>query len=398
MAKRVAQCLFIKRILVKRSDSPLLGHKKPLQKITFVSVFYPFRGGIAHFANRLFSELKSTVQFQNINFSTLYPPFLFPGKTLFESKSRFREVPSQRLLSSVQPLSWWYVLRHIRKFLPDYVIFSYWSPWVALPYLFLAWRLKKENSIKIGVLIHNTQPHELLPLSCWILYRLLKYADIAIALSKNTKHLMQKWKIPHTTLFHPIYDQWGSPIEKSKARQKLQIAPNQKVVLFFGLIRHYKGLDLMLQAQAQLKEKKIYLIIAGESYENFEKYKSLIQEYELSNSLQMHLKFVPEDEVKYFFCAADVCVLPYRKASQSGVLSIAYYFELPVIVSQVGGLYESVETHKTGVVCQPTCKDIEKNIASFFESDCQGYIANIRKYKTQHNWQCFAEQIKKAMR
>jgi glycosyltransferase involved in cell wall biosynthesis len=319
-------------------------------RIAFLSPFYPYRGGIAQFSDSLFLSLQKSTEIKAFTFTRQYPGFLFPGKTQYVSEADIdRGINAERVLDSVNPLTYRKTAERIRVFEPDIILISYWMPFFAFSLGRVARILKKIcPQAKIISVMHNVIPHEKRTGDDFLTRFYLKQNDSFVVLNEKSKDDLLKLKpdAKYLVLPHPLYDHYGNKIEKAEARKKLGIPSDKKVMLFFGLIRSYKGVDLILEALAELDES-YYLIIAGEVYGSFDKYKEIIKKNLLENRVLLQTKFIPESEIALYFSAADVCVLPYRSGTQSGIEGISYHFGLPVIVTDVGGLKETVEKYRS---------------------------------------------------
>ncbi len=302
-------------------------------KIVLLSPLPPYRGGIAQFGNMLLSALrKENCEVAGVNYSHLYPGFLFPGKTQFEEGHNH----SDGLLHSYLPFSWRKAKQEIRNMKPDLVISQWWHPFFA-PCLTAV----NPGSIKSAAICHNIIPHEFFPLSGVLSSRFFRKQDLLAVHSQQAEDQAAATGRKVVRLFHPIYDQYlRTGLGRKAARQKLGLEPDQKALLFFGLVREYKGLDILLEA-CELLPEKFRVIAAGENYTDRDfKSPGLIRE----NS------FIPDSDVGTWFNAADIVVLPYRRASQSGIAQIALAFGKPMVVTNRGGLAETVDPGRTGIV------------------------------------------------
>jgi glycosyltransferase involved in cell wall biosynthesis len=309
-----------------------------------------------------------------------------------------RGVDAERVLDSINPFSFTRTAKKILEFNPQLVLISYWMPFFARSLGSAARRIRKKSSSKIISIMHNVLPHEKRTGDTYLTNHFIKHCDGFVVLNDKSRYdlLALKPDAKFIVLPHPLYDHYGEKIENSTAREKLGIPAGKKVLLFFGLIRDYKGVDLLLEALAGLDES-YFLIIAGEVYGNFGKYNSIIESHSLQNRVLVHTKFIPESEITYYFSASDVCVLPYRSGTQSGIEGVAYHFGVPVIVTDVGGLKETVETYKTGlVVPKPDTEMLKDAIKNFFESGSTlpaQYKANIEAYKSKNSWDRFSQEL-----
>lgn len=365
-------------------------------KIAFLSPFYPFRGGIAQFGDSLYLALAKNNEVKAFTFTRQYPSVLFPGKTQYVSKDDLnRNIPVNRILDSINPISWNKTAKEIIKYSPDVVLISYWMPFFAPAFGKIAAKLRKKG-IKVIALLHNVIAHE----NRFGDKALTKYffnkCDGFVLLNKNSeKDLLDlKPDAKYIIQTHPLYDHYGNKIDTAEARKKLNIPGDKKVILFFGFIRDYKGLDLLIESMKNLNDKHL-LLIAGEVYGDFKKYDELIDKLNVRNKISLHVRYIPETEIPLFFSAADVCLLPYRTATQSGIVGIAYHFDLPVIVANVGGLAEMVEENKTGLIIhEPSPMMIPEKIRQYFDTvSTRNYVSNIEAYKQTHSWKALAEKV-----
>lgn len=358
--------------------------------ITIVGVFPPFRGGIAHFSAKLASGLFERHSVRAINFTTQYPDFLFPGKTQFESGKPAADYPNTRYLSSVNPLSWLTTANLIKKQKPDLVIFKYWMSFFAPAYGIIARMIKRSTNAKILTVCHNVIPHEPQRFDKLLTTYFFKAVDNFIVMSKSVEDDLLKI-IPEADYQyqpHPLYDIFGAEIESDAARSELNITAG-KVILFFGFIRGYKGLDTLLEAIHLVRDKldNFKVIVAGDCYESDQKYRDIVTNYSLEELVDLRIEFIPDQDVAKYFSAADVVVLPYKSATQSGIVPVAYQFNTPVIVTDVGGLPEIVQDGKTGYLCQNDPGSVGETINRFFnQSRSIDFRSNIKKYKQQFSW------------
>lgn len=366
-------------------------------KVAILSPFYPYRGGIASFSNRLYQELKATEGIEVIafSFSLLYPSFLFPGKTQYvEGEEPLSIIRSQRILNSINPLSWISTAKAINEYKPDVLIVAYWMPFVA-PALGMVCSLVNKTT-RVVALIHNAIPHEKRFFDKAFAKYFFRKCDSFIVLSEPVKDDLQML-IPKADILvtpHPIYDQYKERINKSEACSLLNIDTDKKNLLFFGLIRDYKGLDLLIEAMSYLDDS-YQLIIAGECYGDFRKYQQLIDKSPFKENIRVFEQYIPDDMVTTLFSAADVLVLPYRDATQSGVVAVAYQMELPMVATNVGALGKTVLSSNTGVVVEVSPKSISEGIKSYFENDKQVYLDNIQTEKKRLSWSVFAKSFQK---
>ena len=361
----------------------------PQKKIIILGSAYPLRGGLASFKERLcraFIENGDAARL--ITFSLQYPSLLFPGKTQF-SDSEKPDLDIEVSVNSINPFNWLKVGRRIKKEKPDILIFKYWTPFMAPCFGTIARVVKKNRHTKIITIVDNMIPHEkhfydtlltnyfINPIDAFIAMSKSVYDDIERFASKKTKKLSP----------HPLYDNYGEKLHKTEALQQLDLEENYIYFLFFGFIRSYKGLDLLIDAfsDARLREFPVKLIVAGEFYENEKPYLDAIQRHNLSNDIILRINFIPNENIKNYFCAADLIVQPYKSATQSGVTQIGYHFEKPMLVTNVGGLAEIIPNGKVGYVVEPVKEEITTAMLDFLKNK-PDFSQGIQEEKQKYTW------------
>jgi D-inositol-3-phosphate glycosyltransferase len=369
------------------------------RKIIIIGPAFPLRGGIANFNEALCRALnKKNNHTKIISFSLQYPSFLFPGKTQFDTGEGPKDLSIETKINSINPFNWLKVGRYIRNEGPDYVIIRYWLP-VMAPCLGSIARIVKQNKkIKIIAITDNIIPHEKRAGDKNLTQYFISACDAFITLSQQVLNELRAFNNSKPAVFmpHPVYDIFGEKIPKAEALENLKLSPSNKHILFFGFIRNYKGLDLLLEAMAdeRIKQLGIKLIIAGEYYEDALRYENIIAKYNLSANIVAHTHFIDSNEVKNYFCASDMIVQPYRTATQSGVTQIAYHFERPMLVTDVGGLPEIVNDGKTGYVTKTNPQSIADALFKFYmENKEQEFSINCREEKKRFSWEYFVEGI-----
>jgi len=365
-------------------------------RIAYLSTFYPFRGGITHFNHSLFNSLKNFHEIKAYTFKRQYPDLLFPGKTQYvTSDDLIEEIPALRCLDTINPVSYLTTAGSIRKFKPELLIMKYWMPFFAPSLGFVAGKLKSDGCKVISIL-DNVIPHEKkfydIPFTKYFLNRNSGF----VVMSETVKKSLLTLKPGAKYLFHehPLYNHFGDKISRTEACKKLGIPENKKIILFFGFVRDYKGLDILIEAMSALNDE-YYLVIAGEVYGDEKKYYDLIEKHQIGHKSQVNLRYIADHEVALFFSAADVNVLPYKSATQSGILAIAYHFELPVIVTDVGSLKASVEADKTGLVAEKSEPEIIKaKIEEYFNSGQKSFFeTQIKTVKINNSWKKLANAL-----
>jgi len=366
-------------------------------KIAILSPFYPFRGGLAQLNARLYTELSVKNEVRAFTFTTLYPNFLFPGKTQFVSEGdTAQKIDSIRVLNSINPFSYIKTARRINKFAPDILIIPYWMSFMAPAFGSVCRLLNKKT--KVISLVHNAISHEKTIVEKPLAKYFLKSCNAFIVMSEPVKKdlLSLKKDANILQLPHPIYDQYKDKSDKLEARTKLGINLNKKTLLFFGFIREYKGLDLLIEATNLLTED-YQLIIAGECYGSFDKYKALIDKSSLKDNIKVFDHYINDDMVSLLFSATDVLILPYRSGTQSGVIAMAYQLETPVITTNVGALGDTIKDANTGMVVENISTDaIANTIKQYFEEDRSNtFLSNIKSEKERLSWKYFIQKIEK---
>lgn len=362
-------------------------------KIAFLSVFYPFRGGIAQFNTELFKALETKAEIHAFNFTTQYPNILFPGKTQYvDEKDVAPNFSSPRFLSSVNPLSFRKTANAIKAYNPDVVITSYWMPFFG-PSLGSVCKKLKKNTLNISV-VHNAIPHEKRfgddKLSKYYFKQQHGFVTMSETVKNDLKLLMPS---PKTMMRpHPLYAQFGDSKSKEAARKSFGVKEGQKVLLFFGFVRKYKGLDLLLKALKDCYENTVVLI-AGECYGEFKEYQDIINSSKLEDRIINRVQYIPDSEVANVFSASDICVLPYRTATQSGIASIAKFYQVPMVVTPVGELPNEVIHNETGIVCESSKPfHIAKGVNRCLDL-LGAFSEKLKAEKEEHNWENFANEL-----
>ncbi len=361
-------------------------------KIIIVGTAFPFRGGLAAYNERLAREyVKQGHEVEIITFTIQYPSFLFPGKSQFSTEKAPADLSIFRKISTVNPLTWLKVGREIKAKSPDMVIYCYWMAFVAPCFGTIA-RTARSPKSKMVALIHNMIPHEPTILDRLFPRYFVNAMDGFVAMAESViadiNHFDRHNK-PKIVSPHPIYDHFGLAMTKKEAAMKLGLHEHKSYILFFGFIRQYKGLDLLLEAFAdeRMRQFPVRLIIAGEFYENPEPYLELIIRLRLEGLVELRTSFIPDSEVKNYFSVADLIAQPYRSATQSGVSQIAYHFEKPMLVTNVGGLAETIPDGKVGYVVEVEKTQIADAMVDFFSNGrSKLMIENIRIEKKKFLW------------
>ena len=366
-------------------------------RIAYLSSFYPLRGGIAQFNASLYRAFEAGHEIKAYTFSRQYPDFLFPGKTQYVTESDNADpIPSTAILDTVNPFSYGKTARTINQWKPDILLMKYWMPFFGPSLGTVAKKMKSPT--KVISILDNVIPHEKRIVDDHFNGYFLKQCDGFVVMSDAVKNDLLTVTNGKATNYlranHPIYDHFGAIVDRNAACAKLNIDPDKKNILFFGFIRDYKGLDLLIDAFGQLDES-YQLIVAGESYSSFAPYQQRIDNSPLKDNIRVFNDYIGDDEVPYFFSAADVCALPYKSATQSGITSIAYHFDLPIVATDVGGLKETIHDGKTGLIVEEvSVPAIAASLRSYFEQGGKSAFASgIHAFKAEHSWAEFAKKI-----
>lgn len=370
------------------------------QKVIIIGPAFPLRGGIANFNEALCRQMSlEGFDVKILSFSLQYPSFLFPGKTQYDEGKGPDDIQIETKINSINPFNWIKIARLVKHERPDFVIIRYWLPIMGPCLGTIANRIKKGTAIKVIAITDNVIPHEKRPGDSWFTRYFVKQCDGFIAMSKSVLHDLQQFTNSNNKVFlpHPIYDIFGQKVDKASARKELNLDPSGKYLLFFGFIRKYKGLDLLLQAMAdeRIKQLGIKLIVAGEYYEDAAPYEELIRKNDLQERVILKTTYIPSEDVRYYFCAVDMIVQPYKTATQSGVTQIAYHFERPMLVTNVGGLPETVPDKKVGYVTEIDPTSIADAIYDFyFYNREQQFTNNTVTEKQRFLWTSFVKGVK----
>ena len=373
--------------------------------VVIIGPAHPLRGGgITTFNERLARQFQNEGHQTTIfSFSLQYPGFLFPGKSQFTDEPAPKDLNIHTRINSVNPFNWLSVGNEIKKINPDIVIVRYWIPLMG-PCLGTILRIIKKNKhSKIICIADNIVPHEKRFGDKPFTHYFIKPVDAFITMSEKVLSDLRSFTLKKAVLVpHPLYDNFGEKISRELARKELGIGNEELVVLFFGFIRKYKGLDILLDAMKLINTKhhpdsyrdhNPKLLIAGEFYEDSKSYDNQIEALGIKDNLILHTDFIPESEVKNYFCAADVVVQPYRNATQSGVTPLAYHFEVPMIVTNVGGLPAMVPNDKVGLVAEPTAASLAEKILEYFDKGESHFLPNLLEEKKKFSWTKMLQSI-----
>jgi glycosyltransferase involved in cell wall biosynthesis len=378
-------------------------------KIVIVGTAYPLRGGIAHFNALLASHLGKHHQVQTVTFKRQYPKFLFPGKTQDEqgtASDQFEVLPAPQIVDSINPFNWISAARKISALKPDLIIFKYWMPFFGPCFGTIAKLVKRATGSKVLFICDNVIPHEHRLGDVAFTKYAFSQADYFIVLSDSVEQDLLSYfpKARYRKVAHPIYEIFGQSIVKNQAREKLGIT-TKNVALFFGYVRKYKGLMVLLDAIKEFRDNAvgtqnkdlsdITLLVVGEFYDDESKAREKVKELNIGDIVRFVSDYVPNDQVSTYFCASDVVVLPYLSATQSGIVQIAYNFDTPVIATNVGGLGEVVLDNKTGFIVESNnSAKLALAIKKFYvEKREEEFKSNIAIEKKKYSWETFVRAI-----
>ena len=365
------------------------------KKVVLIGPAHPLRGGLASFDQRLAKAFNDQGDPCTIySFSLQYPGFLFPGTTQYSSEPAPPDLHIETKINSVNPLNWIIVGNELKNLKPDLIVVRYWLPFMGPALGTILRRVRKNKHTRIVAITDNVIPHEKRPGDKPFTKYFLKSCDAFITMSEKVMKDLRTFTAtkPAKQVLHPLYDNFGEPVAKSTARAQLQLPADASIVLFFGFIRKYKGLDILFDAIKVLRDKypagkEIKVLVAGEYYENEAPYLEQINRLGIADQLILRTQFIADSEVKYYLGAADVVIQPYRNATQSGVTPLAYHFEKPMIVTNVGSLPALVPHEKVGLVCEPEPDAIARAMIRYFELGEQYFIEHLRIEKEKYSWQ-----------
>ena len=374
-----------------------------MMRIVICGPAHPYRGGIAAYNERLAQQLLQEGDAAAIyTFKLQYPSFLFPGKTQFDHGYAPEGVPITRAINSINPLNWFNIGLRLRRTRPDLVIMRYWLPFLAPALGFIARLVRSNRHTKIITIFDNVVPHEKRFGDRMLTRFFVKSINGALVMTKAVENDLRQFSavMPCVISPHPLFDNYSVPVSRAEAIVRLKLCPADRFILFFGFIREYKGLDLLLRAMAEqcVRDLGVKLIVAGEFYESEKPYFDLIHQLEVGDRITFHSHFISDDEVKYYFSAASLVVQPYRSATQSGVTQVAYHFNKPMIVTNVGGLAEIVPDGVCGYVVEPDPADIAGAICDFFSGDENRFAAGIEEKKKEYSWDRLTEALRSLLR
>ena len=371
-----------------------------MASVVIIGPAYPLRGGLASFNERLTREFQS----QNFDttiytFSLQYPSFLFPGTSQYSTEPAPTNLNIKVCINSINPLNWVKVGNELKKLKPDIIVVRYWIPFMGACFGTILRLVKKNHHTKIICIADNILPHEKRFADKQLTSYFLKPIDAFVTMSDRVLSDLRLFtNKPAQKIVHPLYDNFGERINKDEARKHLGLNINDKIILFFGFIRKYKGLDILLEALSLIKESNIKLLIAGEFYEGRNLYDDIIEKNQLQSQLILRTNFINDSEVKYYLSAADFVIQPYRNATQSGVTPLAYHFEKPILVTNVGGLPSLVPNGKVGLIAEPNAESIAEKIKELYNTGEPHFLPHLREEKKKYSWNILVETIQQLVR
>ncbi len=372
-----------------------------MSRIIIMGSAYPLRGGgLATFNERLARAFMAEGHEVSIyTFSLQYPSILFPGKTQYSEEDPPEDLDIRVKVNSINPLNWWKVGRELRRMKPDLLVVRYWLPFMAPCLGKIAATVRKNEHTRVVAIADNIIPHEKKPGDRMLTRYFVKKMDGFITMSEQVRKDLLDFGVDpdHVTHCpHPLYDNFGDAVDRDEARRHLGLEEEEMLVLFFGFIRDYKGLDLLIRSLAsdKLRNLPLRVLVAGEFYTRKEPYFELADSLGVAGRIIWHTDFIPNEKVKYYFCAADLVVQPYKSATQSGVTQVAYHFEKPMVVTNVGGLPEMIAHGKAGYVTEMDSQDIAAAMSEFFMKDLKKrFQETLREEKKRFTWERLVESL-----
>jgi glycosyltransferase involved in cell wall biosynthesis len=376
-----------------------------MASVVIIGPAHPLRGGLASFDERLAREFQS----QNFDtsiytFSLQYPSFLFPGTSQYSSEPAPENLNIKVCINSINPFNWFIVGNKLKKLNPDIIIVRYWLPFMGPCFGTILRIAKRNRNTKIICIADNVLPHEKRFGDKQFTSYFIKSVDAFVTMSgKVLDDLRLFTNKPAKKIVHPLYDNFGELVDKAEARKYLKLNVDDKIILFFGFIRKYKGLDILLEAmdliqklkvKSQNRSPQIKLLIAGEFYEDRKLYDEIIEKNDLQSKIILRTNFISDSEVKYYLSAADFVIQPYRNATQSGVTPLAYHFEKPMLVTNVGGLPSLVPNGKVGLIAEPNAESIAEKILELYNMGEAHFLPHLREEKKKYSWSILVDTIK----
>ena len=371
--------------------------------VVIIGPAYPLRGGLATFDQRLAREfIAQGFDCRIYSFSLQYPDFLFPGTTQYSTDPPPEGLTILSRINSINPLNWWSVGQELRRLKPDLIVVRYWLPLMGPALGTILRRVRRNRHTRVVAITDNVIPHEKRPGDTPFTRYFLRSCDGFITMSEKVMRDLRTFQPdkPARQVLHPLYDNFGEPIPQGVARERLrargvEIGDTDHILLFFGFIRKYKGLDIALEAMAdpRIRTRGIRLLVAGEFYEDAGPYRELMERLGIQDRLLLRTDFIPDGEVRDYLCAADGVIQPYRNATQSGVTPLAYHFEKPMIVSDVGGLPALVPHEQVGLVAAPEAAAMADAILRFFTLGAAYFLPALRTEKEKYSWSRLVDSI-----
>ncbi|MFT4155442.1 glycosyltransferase [Parafilimonas sp.] len=383
-----------------------------MQSVVIIGPAYPLRGGLASFDERLAREFQRQHDEVTIyTFSLQYPSFLFPGTSQYSTEPAPGGLNIKVCINSINPFNWIKVGNELKKLKPDIIVVRYWLPLMGPCFGTILRMVKKNHHTRIICIADNVLPHEKRVGDKQFTSYFIKPVDAFITMSDKVLNDLHAFTgKPAKKLVHPLYDNFGDKIDKATARKHLNLNVDDRIILFFGFIREYKGLDILLEAMALLKQSAVSnqpsaisnqqsaipkLLVAGEFYNDRKLYDDIIEKHQLQPNILLHTNFIADSEVKYYLSAADFVIQPYRSATQSGVTPLAYHFEKPMLVTNVGGLPSLVPDEKVGLVAEPNAESIAQKIMQLYTWGEDHFLPYLREEKKKYSWAKLVEAIKR---
>jgi len=370
-----------------------------MSSVVVIGPAHPLRGGLASFNERLAREFQYRHDKVTIyTFSLQYPSFLFPGTSQYSSEPAPTDLSIKVCINSINPLNWIKVGNELKKLKPDIIVVRYWLPFMG-PCLGTILRIAgKNHHTKVICIADNVLPHEKRIADKQLTSYFIKSVDAFITMSEKVmKDLRSFTSKPAQKIVHPLYDNFGDKLDKVSAKKHLGLNANDDIILFFGFIREYKGLDILLEAMNLIRQYStlnIKLLVAGEFYADRKLYDDIIEKNNLQSQVILHTNFISDSEVKYYLSAADFVIQPYRNATQSGVTPLAYHFEKPMLVTNVGGLPALVPDKKVGLVAEPDAESIAKKIIELYTIGEEYFLPYLREEKQKYSWSVLVDTVK----
>ena len=363
-------------------------------KIVILGPAHPYRGGLASIMETMAREYQSRGDEVKVyTFSLQYPSLLFPGKSQIVDTPAPHDLHIERIVNTCNPFNWVAVGERLRKEAPDMIVMKYWTPFMAPCFGTIARIARRNGKTKVVCQIDNVEPHEHHLIDKPFNRYYLGAVDGFVYMSEQVGGELRAYtSAPSIFSPHPMFEHFGARLNRNEACAKLGLDAEYNYLLFFGLIRDYKGLDMLLEAFEKVEDKSLRLLVAGEFYNDKEQYRVALER--VGDRVVLHDRFIPDAEVASYFSVADALVLPYRTATQSGVTQIAYNFSVPMVVTRVGGLPEIVPDGKVGLVCEPNAESIREAIQQLYEGDRLAHFAeHFPEERKRFSWATMCDKL-----